>query len=396
MRSVRSASSILLLALALASGLRAEPWERIGWRLLEEQLGPAFPRGHTTAIAQVEAAPVGEHTTRVAAVLREGLPDAPPFALWEAADFFARALLRADLDPRGAPLRVEADIQNHSWVADRQAGVSEQVAARILRALDHQVERDGVLVVASLRNEPEAAPPDLLAHAYNLLTVGVSSGRHGGGLTRFDDPGRGKPDMVAPADHTSLAVPLVTASAAVLLELARLEPAWRDAARPEALKAILLAGAHRGNLPDWEHSEARPLDARFGAGELNVWNSHAILASGSPGPDEVRESGWRVLEVPARGLALVPLHASTGVAAALCWLRGIPDADPGDGFAPDVRLPNHDVALADAEGRLVARSRSPHDNVELLVHRPERPGPHVLVIRSDLGGRVAVAWRPEW
>ena len=389
--------NLLLAALlgTLAPALRADPWERVGLRLLLEELGPGAPGGETLAIAQIEADPAAAHTFRVADLLREVLPGALEPDVRSSADFFARALLRSDADFAGEPRRVPGDIQIHSWVADRNPGVPPEMVSKILRAFDYQLQRDGVLAVASLRNERGDGPPDLLSHAYNAIIVGVSNGRHSAGLTRFDDPGRGKPDLVAPAEHTSLAVPMVAGCAGLLLELARNHADLAAAAQPEALKALLLAGADRSAFPAWDHTPSRPLDERLGAGELNIWNSHHLLAAGSPPADEAREAGWRVLDIPAGGLVLVPVHVEKGLAAALCWLREVRDTDPGAAFAPDVRLPNHDLYLIDASGRTLEQSRSTVDNVEFVRHAAAAPGTHTLVIRSDLGGRVALAWRPE-
>jgi hypothetical protein len=190
-------------------------------------------------------------------------------------------------------------------------------------------------------------------------------------------------------------VPKVAATAAVLLEQALSRPEWNAASRPEAIKALLLAGARRAGFPNWSGSPDHPLDRVFGAGEVDPAASLRLLQAGAPVDDQLHPEGWTVLEIPPGGLALVPVQIESGFAAALCWLREIRDSDPSETFAPDARVPDHDLALADGEGRVVQQSHSSVDNVELIRHRAPAAGAHVLIIRSDLGGRVALAWRPE-
>lgn len=390
---------ILAGGLALVAGAQdsvpAGAWEAIGLPAWREETAGTPPAAAAVSVVQVEAGRESEHTGQVRGVLDTLLTGDRDVSVLDSADFFSRVLLRSDRGFSGEPLRLPGEVQNHSWVANRQAGAPEALASSILRAFDFQIQRDGVVAVASLRNDPADGPPDLLSHSYNAVIVGLSNGRHSAGLTRFDDPGRGKPDLVAPADHTSFAVPMVAGAAGLLLETAATRAEWRAARRPEAVKAILLAGASRAGLADWEQTPLHPLDDRHGAGQLSLLNSHHILTAGTPAPGDLRDTGWTVLDLAPGGTALVPVHVEKGVCAALCWLREVRDTDPGEGFSPDVILPNHDLRLGDAAGRMVAESRSERDNVELIRHTAPAPGEHVLVIQSDLGGRVALAWRGE-
>src|SRR5206468_8999465 len=130
----------------------------------------------------------------------------------------------------------------------------------------------------------------------NGIAVGRSDGQHESGFTTVGNTGptgRVKPDLVAPLGAVSFATPLVSSAATLLVQVASTAPLNADpfAAKPQTIKAVLMAGATKAEFPTWSHTTTVPLDPVYGAGELNVDNSHRVLTAGrraagvAPGPD---------------------------------------------------------------------------------------------------------------
>ena len=115
--------------------------------------------------------------------------------------------------------------------------------------------------------------------AYNCICVAAFYGNSSIGPTL--DNGRCKPEITAPAVGTSFSTPQVAGAAAVLLQAALRGDGGSDtnaAADMRTLKALLINGAIKPL--GWTNSRSTPLDARYGAGVLNVLNSYAQLAAG--------------------------------------------------------------------------------------------------------------------
>lgn len=191
-----------------------------------------------------------------------------------------------------------ARIWSHSWIGSTKSDGS------LLRALDRNAQRYEWLVVTGLANRGENSP--LLSSAFNVLSVGRSDGGHAIGAARVNrlyGAERGRPHIVAPASTVSEAVPIVSSAAAVLIETARQQVAAGksprgtttfdnrrvlDGARALTLRAALMAGASRSVAADMtpgyrEDATVRTdngLDTRFGAGQLNLYNSYNIIAGG--------------------------------------------------------------------------------------------------------------------
>jgi len=125
-------------------------------------------------------------------------------------------------------------------------------------------------------NQAQIYPP---ASCYNGIGVAAYGGGSCTGPTL--DNGRAKPDITAPATETSFSTPQVAGAAAVI-EQAGLRgdggSDTNDAADLRTVKALLLNGAIKPG--DWTNGPASPLDARYGAGVLNVFNSYKQLAGG--------------------------------------------------------------------------------------------------------------------
>jgi hypothetical protein len=130
------------------------------------------------------------------------------------------------------------------------------------------------LFVSGIGNGGPVYPP---ATCYNGIGVGAYGGSSSVGPTL--DNGRAKPDITAPADETSFSTPQVAGAAAVLMQAGLRADGGSDtnsAADIRTVKALLLNGAIKP--ADWTNGAASPLDARYGAGVLNVFNSYKQLA----------------------------------------------------------------------------------------------------------------------
>ena len=134
----------------------------------------------------------------------------------------------------------------------------------------------GVLFVSAGGEPGTPAPP---ATAYN--TIGVAA--YGAGANTATGPtlenGRCKPDLSAPDANTSFAAPQVAGAATVLMQAGLRGdggPNTNAAVDMRTLKALLLNGAVKPI--GWTNSAKTPLDARYGAGMFNLYNSYRQLA----------------------------------------------------------------------------------------------------------------------
>jgi hypothetical protein len=208
----------------------------------------------------------------------------------------------------GKPSSSSSRIANHSWVGT----ISDlTVASNILRRIDWVIETDEFLQIVGIRNSI-SINYNLLSAAYNVLAVGKTDGKHSTGSPFVDSTypsGRIRTEIVAPFGYTSSSTPAVSAAASLLVDLGHSNPALstdpaetstsnRDgntifnAERSEVIKATLLAGADRltqntstiANITDYRvdatNQTSNGLDARFGAGQVNVYNSYHIVAAG--------------------------------------------------------------------------------------------------------------------
>jgi hypothetical protein len=120
------------------------------------------------------------------------------------------------------------------------------------------------------------SPP---ATCYNGLGVGDYGGGSSIGPTL--DNGRAKPDITAPEGATSFSTPQVAGAAALLMQAGSRGDggsSTNSAADIRTVKALLLNGAIKP--ADWTNNPPYPLDPRYGAGILNVFNAYEQLAGG--------------------------------------------------------------------------------------------------------------------
>jgi hypothetical protein len=125
--------------------------------------------------------------------------------------------------------------------------------------------------------------------AYNVISVGCFYGpyltnNYANGIGPTMDNGRCKPDITAIGTDTSETAPQVAGAAAILMQAALRGdggPDTNSAFNDRTVKALLLNGAVKPF--GWTNSPVFPLDARYGAGVLNVFNSYRLLVGGKHG-----------------------------------------------------------------------------------------------------------------
>jgi hypothetical protein len=174
-------------------------------------------------------------------------------------------------------------VVNQSFIAGyvpSDVPVAEQQA--IDSAYDNYAVQYNTLFVSGVGNGGPVNPP---ATCYNGLGVGAYGGYSSTGPTV--DNGRAKPDITVagtPANVTSFSTPFVSGAAAVLIQAGLRGdggPDTNSAADIRTVKALLLNGAVKPS--NWTNSNSSPLDARYGAGVLNVFNAYEQLAGGKQG-----------------------------------------------------------------------------------------------------------------
>lgn len=319
-----------------------------------------------------------------------------------------------------APLADTARVQNHSWIGD--VPTNPALVADILRRLDFAIARDNTIVTVGVNNGTGPIPP-LLSASYNSIAVGLTSANSSAGPTTFDGAGRSKPDIVAPLGATSFATPVVGAAAVLLAQTAQSKPLPAEAAaagRAQTIKAALLSGAtvseFSGLAQPWQRVNngtfVEPLDRRFGAGELNVNNSHLILSAAQQNGTDLTpdaHTGWDFGTLSGVGQTRrYYFDAPGGVSAAtltatVTWLRRVPQS--GADFSTEtVTLANLELRVYETDaalnlGALLDSSLSPVDNVQHTRTSLIPAGHYALEVRlaglpaGQSAEDFAVAWQ---
>lgn len=467
---MRTAALLLCAASTFPTAASADYKDDIGFRLLQQQLGAGMPTGVGVPVMQVEvgqligstltylpdpgngefqgktitarsgstggvysghATPVGQFFYGTSSGTATGISaiDAYQNSGW----YFADYLKATDRNAR-PPVSSTALVANHSWVSS-----AAPYNVDILSRLDWAIHRDEFINVVGLNNG--SPNPALVSAAYNVIAVGRTTGEHGRGTVALDatyTAGRVRPDVVAPADSTSLATPQVAAAAALLVQVgqnnaglstdpvsqsvtSRAGTLIRNAARTEVVKAALMAGASRAtantstsDITDYRLAPANQstngLDIRFGAGQLNLLNSYAIIAGGeqnsledyAPGNGVVAASGFDYdplfgglsgsnatatyyLPVPATGSMLT---------VALVWNLKI-DGGTSNTFNSTATYYNLELELFDVTNPSnwisVASSRGTLDNTENL-WLPLAAGRKYALQVTRAAGQAAFEW----
>ena len=184
---------------------------------------------------------------------------------YEAGNFF-----NTRIDPNTA---ISAAIVNQSFLFD--AAFQAQVDTNY----DNYVATHKTIFVNGAGNSGSIStnPP---ATSYNCIAVGVTDGNSSYGPTA---DGRSKPDITSPGSGaTSFSTPYVSGAATILVQAAARNDGGTStsstATNPITIKALLLNGAIKP--ADWTNGPVTPLDARYGGGVVNVFNSWKQLKGG--------------------------------------------------------------------------------------------------------------------
>jgi hypothetical protein len=332
------------------------------------------------------------------------------------------------------PLSSTSRIANHSWIGSTSDTAD---ASDLLRRIDWVVDIDEFIQVVGQTN---SAVPNiaLLGGAFNVIAVGKTDGVNGRGTAAVDatyTAGRTRPHLVAPFTTSSSATPVVAAAASVLVDLGhnnsslstdpvatgttnREKMTIYNAERSEVIKAALMAGADRlttnGSGPDitdyrsdTANRSDNGLDIRYGAGQVNIYNSYHIIAAGEQNSDEDDGAGPGAIGVygfdydPAFGgsgsnsTATYRFSTSTSpviLTAALAWNLDI-DAGSGNGFSGTATLRDLDLFLYDVTGNtvLLASSTSSNENTENLWLVLNSGRNYLLEVRPK-AGQSAFVW----
>ena len=224
-------------------------------------------------------------------------------------DFFASTPGGAGQPPQ--PLSSADRIGNHSW-----GGSAGTFDLDTLTRTDWVIERDEMIQATG------APSRKLLSSAYNVIAVDptpFADIRNSANVGGIYTSGRTKPDIVAPASASSNATPRIASAAVLLISAAHNNPSWStdplvtsttnrvgntiyNAERTEIIKAALMAGADRetSNTSSIDIIDYRTnavdqtnngLDRRYGAGQLNIYNSYHVIAASEQNSIEDQASG---------------------------------------------------------------------------------------------------------
>ena len=215
------------------------------------------------------------------------------------------------------PFTTSARVANHSWIGSFSGDTYTRDA---LRRLDWVIDQDEYIQVAALSNGSANRP--LFSSSFNAITVGRTDNGHGHGLSGVDTiytSSRVSPNIVAPMSTTSSATPVVASGATLLVHLGHNNPTLSsdpelsyfinrnnkiiyNAERSEVIKAALMAGADRwtcnsgnANIIDYRSDEtnmaSNGLDSRYGAGQINIYQSYHIINAGEQNSYDDYENG---------------------------------------------------------------------------------------------------------
>lgn len=452
--------------IGLSAATAAADWQTdIGYSRLADELGEDLPDGAGVSVCQAEAAvQVGEAYTWMpdpdnAALAGQTINDrsgAPDGIYSGHATSVARLLCGIDLSMAAGidsvdvyyaghwleggylrygysypPAATTPRLANHSWVGAMTTSAAD---GEVLRRLDWAVDRDEYLQTVGLTNSAASTRP-LLASAFNVMAVGRTDGSHSRGSAGVDviyTAGRVRPDLVAPMTTTSAAAPVVGSAAALLMQAGHDQPALStdpvetsttsrsgltiyNAERAEVIRAALAAGADRytrntttADIVDYrldaENQTDNGLDLRYGAGQLNIYNSYHILVAGEQNSNEdgggiVGHTGFDYDpafggEAGCNDTATYTLTADGEhnlLTVALVWHLRI---DGGSGYSFDGTATRYDLDLELYDitaGAVVAQSMGSADNSEHL-WVSLTPG-HDYDIRVQPGtGQAAFTW----
>lgn len=356
MKTKFSIFSSILLCTFLAVEAQATALDDIGFTDLSLELGAALPDGSSITVTQVEAptssacAPdtskslfshinfidntqglctgISNHATSVAyrfygSALLSSSRAISSVELFETGNWLGTGFLNTGATQGPNPKTIEASIGtsttrvvNHSWAYSYRAS---GWAGEILRRIDYLVEIDEFVQVVGVSTNIQST--DTPSNSFNAIVTGVSAGTGITGTAAVDTTyvsARAKPDIVAPEFAGSYAAPMVSSATALLMDHGHTNPLLSNGSRvinsntiynaelSETIKALLMAGADRvtsGNTNAVDILDYRTagkqtsngLDTRFGAGQINIYNSYHLLVAGEQ--DSTEDGGSTVANV---------------------------------------------------------------------------------------------------
>jgi len=254
-------------------------------------------------------------------------------------------------DPTGLSFQVG----NHSYVGRASGTFTATDAEDILERLDFVVNRDNTLMVVAADNA--ATTPRVLTPAYNTITVGRSDGNHSRTLTpNYGAPRFATAIVVPNAGATSQSTPVVASAAALLLDAGL----GTNFEQNEVIRAALYAGATKEVAFDWDRTATRPMDERYGYGQLNILNSYHIYEGGefdgstTDPASNIGLQGWDYGDFDGTNDLFYDFSIDEveygAVSAVLSWNMDIIDNDPTAVFDPTRDLADLNLELFDSTG----------------------------------------------
>jgi len=337
----------LMLVLLWGAAAAADDKDNIGYTQLQTELGANTPTGAGVVVSQVEAgsksggvdyylpflpgsidpeftgktihetltpAGVSGHATTVGTYFYGNISSIAPginsIYGYDADNWLGSGFLNTG---GGEPLISSARVANHSWIGEYILSgnglIDIPANIQALSRLDWVINRDEYIQVVAMNNGSGNASIPLLGSSFNAIAVGLSNGDSQNGSyplvttpsTPYALSGRTRPDLVVPEGATSWGTPMVSAAAALLVEVGHTggttlstDPAVKsttnrngdtiyNAERSEVVKAALMAGASRTTSQltlGYAVNTTNGLNSIYGAGQLNIYNSYHIIAAG--------------------------------------------------------------------------------------------------------------------
>ena len=440
----------LVLFIALGSckaPVYADYLDDIGFRTLATQLGASTPTGAAIRIDQVEAptntdpaaplyrpdpantafsgvtfvahsgttnASFSGHATGVAISLVGNDSSTPGVAFVDnyEANNWLNQVLYSNGTGFGRPVTGTGVLANHSWVGTPNTPAD---SADPLTRLDWLIHRDNFVQAVGVTS----ATATYLSHGYNVIAVtspNIPVSETSGAIDPFYVGGRILPHLVAPDGTVSGATPKVTSAVALLLDAVP-----THTLPPDTVKALFMAGASRYprntgavNLTNgYIVDTANGLDHRYGAGQVNIYNTYNLWAGGKKA--SVQDGGVTAATsgydrdtafggaAGANNAATYPLGTLTypgRLSVSLAWDANIvEDGRATRAFLPTAKMVyNLNLQLRDTTNNtLVASSLSAIDNTEnLCVDVQKAHGYQLEVVNaqgSSFSWPYAIAWR---
>jgi hypothetical protein len=444
----RTVMGLMLVCFWCASAT-ADYKDDIGYTALQNELGASLPTGAGVKVTQVEGSygkpdpsngefagktftdkspdQITGHATTVGTVFYGNSSSIAPgitsIDCYDAGYWTGTSFL---LYGTYTPLISSSRVANHSYVGGMDPASTVQVLAR----LDWVIDRDDYINVVGMNNGGAGNNVPLLGSSFNAIAVGLSNGGAAYGSyplattpsTPYASGSRTRPDLVAPSDYTSFATPMVSAAAALLVQVGHnggttlsTDPVVKsttnrngdtiyNAERSEVVKAALMAGASRIS-PNFNQSyvvnTANGLNNIYGAGQLNIYNSYHVIAGGEQNSREDYLAGGG--EIKGVGFDYDPAFGgangsnktgtyifktlSTGdLSASLVWNLKVAGAT-GQGFDTSATLYHLGLYLYDVSdnNRLVASADSPVDNTQNLWTSLDSDQIYQLIVQVDPG-----------